>query len=249
MNVKNKLGLNEVYSLDQKQLTADILKSIKLHKENILNDMNLTIRLTVGETTYITKLVEWSTYRFIIEAPLDKLDWVLFEDDTKAKVSFVTKTAIFGANSMIRRRYRKPNTLYYVVELSSPLERKQQRQHFRLDVLLNMEYRVFPKDEDTSIEEIPYEPATGVNISLGGMCMTADKQLFKEDKLQMRVDFLEKSFSLVGKVLMPGEKILSGRYMHRIQFKDMDAKTQSLLNRLIFEKQRLLLSQTRKPLQ
>ncbi len=232
-----------------KKGVPDIHESIELHKKTIMDDINSTLRITVKDKTYITKLVDWPGEKLIFAAPLDKLDWVLFEREKIVKISFVTKVAIFSANVQILNHYRKNEVLYYGGVLVSPLIKQQQRQYFRLDVLIEVAYKVLPKDtEDYQIDELPSVKATSVNISMGGMCLVSPSQLHKGDKVFMNFNFGNTPMELFGEVLFPGEKTASGNYSHRLRFYNVNNSMKNLLNKLIFEKQRMLMSKNKESL-
>jgi c-di-GMP-binding flagellar brake protein YcgR len=233
------LELNEV----DKDNLSRINKSIAAYQKGILEDMNATIRITINEKTYITKLVDWPSEKFIIAAPLDQLDWVLIERNKIVKVSFVTKAAIFAARARILNRHKKNEMFFYSASLVSPLVKEQQRQHFRLDVLLEASYKLLPKnDEPYDLEEIPSHKATLVNISAGGMCLVSDQQFSKEQKMIVSFDFLGTSLELCGETLFLGEKLVSGNYTHRMRLINLNSSIKNTLNKLIFEKQRLIMS-------
>jgi c-di-GMP-binding flagellar brake protein YcgR len=236
------MASNDLYKND----LESIYESVKLYQKTILDDINLTLRVITRDKTYITKLVDWPGEKFIFAAPLDKLDWVLLERDKIVKISFITKTAIFSANVQILSQYKKRDVLYYGAALVTPLVKQQQRQYFRLDVLLDLLYRVLPKDgEPHNLDELPSVKATSVNISVGGMCLVSSQQLQKGDKLIINFDFINVPMEIAGEVLYKGEKNPAGNYLHRIRFLNQNNNVRNLLSKLIFEKQRMLMSKPR----
>jgi c-di-GMP-binding flagellar brake protein YcgR len=236
------LPVNDTYKND----LPSIQESIKLYQNTILNDINLTLRIIVKDKTCITKLVDWPGDKFIFAAPLDKLDWVLFERDKIVKISFVTKNAIFSATIKILNRYRKKEVLFYSAALLSPLIKEQQREFFRLDALLELTYKLLPNDtEDYNMEDLEIVKATSVNISIGGLCLVSSKQLHKGEKLNISFNFLNTSVEILGEVLFQGEKNPAGNYSHRVRFLNHDNSVQNMLSKLIFEKQRSLMSKAK----
>lgn len=235
------LGANDLSKKDM----PGINESLELYKKTILDDINLTLRVIVKDKTYVTKLVDWLAEKFIFAAPLDKLDWVLFERDKTVTISFVTKPAIYTARVQILNHYRKNGVLYYSGALVSPLMKQQQREYFRLDVLIEVHYKFLPKDAAAyDIDELPLVKATSVNISMGGLCLVSPIQLHKGDRVMMSFNFGNTPLEVLGEVLFQGEKNVSGTYSHRVKFINLDKVTQNLINKLIFEKQRLLMSKS-----
>jgi len=230
---------NDLYKID----LPTIRKSVNLYQKTILEDINLTLRIITKDKTYITKLVDWPGEKFIFAAPLDKLDWVLFEREKIVKITFISKTGIFSSNVKILNRYRKNKVLFYSAVLVTPLIKQQQRQYFRLDVLIALTYKLLPKDsEDYNLDDLTQEKGTGVNISIGGMLLVSDKQLHKGDKLIINFDFMNIPIEILGELLFKGDKTAACNYSHRISFLNPDNNIKNLLSRLIFEKQRLLIS-------
>ena len=234
--------------LDKKD-TLKINESIELYKKTILDDINLKLRVIVKDKTYITKLVDWPEEKFIFAAPLDKLDWVLFEKDKVVQVAFVTRMAIFLAKVQILNRYRKNDILFYGAILLEPLKKQQQRQFFRVDVLLEAEYkRLSIENESEILEELPSVKGTIVNISIGGMCLVSSQQLHTNEVLLINFTFLNTSFELFGNVLFEGERNAVGNYIYRIKFSKLDNAVRNQLNKVIFERQRLIMSKSKETL-
>lgn len=236
------MASDDLYKID----LPSIQESVKLYQKTILEDINLTLRVIIKDKTYITKLVDWPGEKFIFAAPLDKLDWVLFEREKIVKISFITKTAIFSSNVQILNRYRKKEVLYYSAALVTPLIKQQQRQYFRLDVLLELTYRLLPADkEEYNLDELIPVKATSVNISIGGMLLVSSQQLHRGEKLIINFDFMHIPMELLGEVLYQGEKNTAGNYSHRIRFVNHDNNIKNMLSKLIFEKQRLLMGRSK----
>ncbi|PHV70682.1 hypothetical protein CS063_09120 [Sporanaerobium hydrogeniformans] len=229
----------------------EIQKSIERYKEALLKDINLKLHLTVKEKTYITKLVQWIEDKLIIEAPLDKLNWVLIEAEKKLNMIFISKSGMYGATVRIKRHYRKKDILYYSVQIVSPLVKKQQRKFFRLDILIPLTYRILidraEKDKEI-LNTLPTYQATAVNISTGGMCLVSKEQLHKGNRLYLEFNFMDKPFELMGEVLFLGDPTVSGNFAHRIRFLKMERPIENLLTKLIFEKQRQDLEKANVPL-
>jgi hypothetical protein len=55
-------------------------------------------------------------------------------------------------------------------------------------------------------------------------------------------DFLGTPLELCCEALFLGEKIVSGNYTHRMRFVNLKSSTKNTLTKLIFEKQRLIMS-------
>lgn len=229
---------------NQNRITID--ESIKMYQKSLMDDMNLTLRLSYLNNTYITKPIEWEERLFIFEAPISKLDWVIYPVDAVVEMIFVSKLALFHSEMRIIKSYRRGNSLFYVGEIISAITKRQQREHFRLDVTFGVTYQLLPENQDEDFEytDLAVEKGFCVNISTGGMCLNTNLQLKASQYMILTFEFVNMNFTLKGKVLGLGEKNDAGYYSHRIQFQELDIADMDLLNRAIFEKQRLLLKKS-----
>ena len=220
-----------------------ILDSISTYKKALMSDMNLTIRLNYQQNTYLTRLVDWSESIVIFEAPMRGIDDVILPRETNLDVILVSKVGLFYTTFFIQKNYRQDNKLYYVAQISSAIVKKQQREAFRLDILLDVQYSLIPKNDEIT-NPIQSMDGTCVNISLGGMCLVCDQQFHTNDQLNLSFLLMDTLLQFKGEVLYLGEKTEQARYAHRIRFIDLKFSDIELLNRLIFEKQRLQLRHT-----
>lgn len=233
----------KVTSLFQKE-NQNVMESINQYRKGLMDDMNLTLRLTQNNHTHNTKPVEWVDNLLIFEAPMNGLDYVIYPKNTRIQLVFVSKIALFITHIVITKSYRNNNCLYYVGEIIDPIVKRQQRESFRLDLTMDVLYQLLPNAdelENTDISEIPFKNATCINISMGGICINCNEQLHSHDLVSLSFTLVETPMTIMGEVLFIGERTETGTYTHRIKFVDMPITDANLLNRLIFEKQRLQL--------
>ena len=229
----------------------EIIESIHLHRDIILKDMNLNLRLVNDEDhTYLSALVKWEKDEVTFAAPIEQCDWVIFPLPIELNLWFITKQTVFASRIQVTARERLDGKLIYKGKLITPLSKKQQRAHFRLSTLFQVHYKVLPEEntEDTSLEALPLYGGTAVNISVGGMCIVCEQQLKAEQLIDLTFCFLENEFNVRGKVLGLGDKNENGTFSHRITFLNLDTTKENLLSKSIFEKQRLLMRSSKQPL-
>lgn len=222
----------------------DVMDSIAQYRKGLMEDMNLTLRLTSNDQTHTTKLVEWVEDILIFEAPMSQLDYIIYPKNANLQLIFVSKSALFSSDLLITKSYRKNTSLYYVAKIISPIVKKQQRESFRLDVVMDVVYQLLPTDDfDESLlfEDLPPKKATCINISIGGMCINCDDQLHSGDHLTLSFKLVDTPLTLTGEILFTGTRTEVGTYTHRIKFYGLSNSESNLLNRLIFEKQRMQL--------
>ena len=231
------MNINSLFKKTEDKLTD----SIVTYRKSLMKDINLTLRLIYNNETYSTKPTEWSENIIIFEAPMKGLDDVILPIEAIMSVMLVSKSALFHTTFRIIKRYRKDTILYYIAEIISPIVKRQQRENFRLEVILDTHYQLFLKDSNPNTSIIEGD-GTCLNISAGGMCLSCDHQFHIKDLVKLDFTLLETSFSFIGEILCLGEQTESGSYIHRIRFIDVDKPKINLLRQLIFQKQRLQLS-------
>lgn len=223
-----------------KKTEDTIAGSIALYRTPLMEDINLTLRLTYNDTTYLTKPTDWTENAIIFEAPMTGLDYVILPKDTIISVILVSKFALFETKFHITNKYRKNSTLYYIAKIISPIVKRQQRTDFRLEVVLDIYYELYLKHPNAATN-ITKGNGTCLNISVGGMCLNCNHQFHTKDLLKLEFTLLETPLSITGEVLHLGEQTESTRYTHRIRFVDVDNSKSNLIRQLIFKKQSLQL--------
>ncbi|MGL4736197.1 MAG: flagellar brake protein [Cellulosilyticaceae bacterium] len=235
---------------ETKNLKVAISNSITQYKDIIFKDLNLALRIKDGEKHYRTHILKWHEDEIIFEAPLYQRDWVLFPIPSTLEITIFTKNALYSTTLELLDKRRVGEALQYRSRISAPIEKIQQRAHFRLDVMMPLEYTLIPdriNDVTTPPDQTIYA-ATTTNLSAGGLCMVSKNQLPAETGVYIKINFLEHVLQLTGIVLIDGESLPTGTYSHRIRFNGLDATTENLLTKLIFEKQRMMLARPLQPL-
>ncbi|MGL4345196.1 MAG: flagellar brake protein [Cellulosilyticaceae bacterium] len=235
---------------DAKTLKLAINNSITQYKDIIYKDLNLSLRIQDGEKFHKTRILKWDKDQIIFDAPLFQRDWVLFPVPCTLEVSILTKNALYMTTLDIFDKRRKGDGLQYKSRIASPIEKKQQRSHFRLNVTLPVTYTLIPdhvNQHSNAPDQTVYD-AISTNISAGGLCMVCKHQLKAETGVYLKLQFLDQSLDLTGTVLIDGDQIPTGFYSHRIRFNGLDTSTENLLSKLILEKQRLMLARPAQPL-
>lgn len=226
---------------DKTQQTA-IQSSILQYKDKIYKDLNLSLRITHEETTYSTRIIQWEDDMITFDAPLFQRDFVIFPMPCMLKVALVAQSAIYVTSLTLIGKERGQDSLQYTGQISLPIEKKQQREHFRLPILLPLTYQIISTDTRVQPKDNIGYSATTVNISAGGLCMVSKEKLQKDTSLNLEFEFLDQNLSLKGIVLLDGEQLENKLYSHRIRFNNLSAHTEHQITKLIFEKQRLMLA-------
>jgi len=217
-----------------------IARSINTYNKLLMKDISLTLRLTYKNKTYLTKPIEWVENNVTFEAPMQGLDYVILPKDAIISVMLVSKYALFHTTFRILKNSRKDATLHYIAEITSPIVKDQQRESFRLEVILDTHYQLSLSNTTSTTDPIQGN-GTCLDISVGGMRLSCDHQFHAKDILKLDFTLLETPLSFKGEVLYLGERTESDSYTHHMRFIDVDKRKSNLLRQLIFEKQRLQL--------
>ncbi len=232
-----------------KQESRAILKSINAYQKALLNDLNLKLRLVGNdEKTYTTTLVRWDDETITLAAPLVQRDWLIFPLPIQMNCAFISKGAICSTTILITRSHRNESGLLYKADIIKPLIRTQQRSSFRLDLLMDMHFKITTSLDGLPLDDAPLHKATCVNISAGGLCMSSSIGMATNQIVELHFNLLDNAFILQGTLLDESIKNDNGTYTNRIKFLDITPTTENLLTRLILEKQRLSLQNTKVPL-
>lgn len=223
------------------QTNEAVCKSIGQYKNIIFNDIHSSFRVWVDEETfYPTEIIKWHEEILHFFAPITQGEFVTFNQGAILTVQFPASSGMYTTQVQIIKEYRIEGNIYYDAQIISPILRKQLRSYFRLSTLLDLKFTLLSEDTlPGDIHNLEVIPAISVNISAGGLCMLSETKLTPCQKIYIYLEFLGHQIEIIGEVIMNGEVNEFGKYTQRIQFIDIHPKTQDLIAKLIFEKQRL----------
>lgn len=214
-----------------------IKKSITKYHEAIMNDINATARIIVpgkDDKTYITTIIDWHDNEITFYAPLILGDYVRLLHNQIYSFVIVTKACVYMTSVKITDFGRnKQDHFFYSAIISSPLERNQQRQYFRLEWVEPFKY--------TTGESHQWDKASILDISAGGLRMASKKRISRNDSIRIEIILLNNTLTLDGVVLEELEQNLADLYIYRVQFHELSRTTENLLAQLIMRRQRDLL--------
>lgn len=185
------------------------------------------------------------------------------------EVCFYTSKGLFQAQLEIVDRYKENNIFLLVGEFRSDMEKCQRRQYYRLEKIIDINYRNYTREEeilerrllvnDFANEEArqsckkilgevknKWMVATITDISGGGVRFNSFNLHKKNDLLYLRVPIEQKGetrmFELKGEVV--NSDILPKRtdyYETRVKFIDLDRDEREQIVRFVFEQERKML--------
>ena len=185
------------------------------------------------------------------------------------EVCFYTPNGLFQAKLEVTDRYKENNIFLLVAEFRSDLEKCQRRQYYRLEKIIDIDYRNYTREEEIlerrllvndfaneearlSCKKILNEVknrwmfATITDISGGGARFNSSTIHKQGNLLFLRIPITQKGeqkiFELKGEVV--NSSILPKRtdyYETRVKFVDIDRDEREQIVRFIFEQERKML--------
>jgi c-di-GMP-binding flagellar brake protein YcgR len=125
-------------------------------------------------------------------------------------------------------------------------KKPQKREFVRQELVLPVKYR---KYTGNSVFNDLFSVGRSLNVSSGGMMLTVGTPLKTGDKLDLEMELTDQvRVYLVGKVLGGSNDEIDGiqHRIEKIEFLNMDADTEDLIMKYIFESQRRNLRKGRK---
>lgn len=188
--------------------------------------------------------------------PFDGPKVVVLPLNGSYNMCFYTRTGLFQCVGNVIDRYKTSNQLVLVVALKTGLQKVQRREFFRLQKILDIDYRMLTEQESQmeSVEEIlKFEQNQdsemnyfqGIVVDLGGggarfiSTQQYDISTYIIIKLKITVNSEQKRLRVIGRIIN-SEKLQnkSGQYETRVEFVRIKNQDREKLIQYIFEEER-----------
>lgn len=215
-----------------------IQKSIDRYYDSIMKDINASARLVIEgkkeDQTHITRIIDWNDEYISFHAPLVLGEYIRLLTDRTYGFIIVTKAAIYKTSIKITEFAKnKQGHFYYKAIMVSRLQRKQQRNYFRLNWINDFQYQLEGSAD--------WQDATTIDISVGGMLMASPEATNQDDSIHINITLMDKQFILSGLVLESVGKNQAGLYVSRVKFKDLTDFKENALSKIMMKRQRDML--------
>lgn len=198
-----------------------------------------------------------------IAMPFEGTKLVVMSLNIRYKMCFYTPNGLFECMGLVVDRFKSDNRYVAVISLKTGLKKIQRREFFRLEKLIDVDYRPLSEEEsncesvqeimemEKSMPQLPvYKKGIAVDLSGGGArfvledAYPADSYLIM--KLHLGEGLVMPDFDVIGKVVMsekmPGK---TGQCENRVEFVRIKERDRERLIQYIFTEERKL-SRTRK---
>lgn len=180
--------------------------------------------------------------------PIEQGKLILMSLESRYEMLCYTEQGIYQCSVLVKSRHKEDGLYYVVLRVTSPLQKRQRREHYRYKCMLNLEVREMDSAESkwmtergqlVVIEETPMDKATIVDISGGGLQFVG-KQKYKKDSYCYCKFLFGREYKQCFKVLdsVPIED-RAGEYRTRGKFVGMGSKERENIIQAIFLLERM----------
>ncbi|MEG2775105.1 MAG: PilZ domain-containing protein [Acetivibrio sp.] len=190
----------------------------------------------------VLDLMEEETIK--IAMPTEKNVMISLETGEKYLFIFYTKKGLYQCKGEIIERFKDGRISVCTVHMETDLEKYQRRQYYRLEHVMNIQYRRI------SQEQVPWSSATIIDISGGGCRFNSTEEMQSGQLLELEIggQFQGKEQNRIYKgivVLSKAIEMKMGYFEHRIEFTELDILERENLIQYIFKEERKIRSKER----
>ncbi len=220
---------------------------------------------TMEEICYVSRfLYQQSADEAVIEMPVKGGSLVALEPEELYQVCFYTNKGLYQCQCQVVSRHYEDSLPVAVIKFCSEFEKLQRRQYYRMECLLQMEFRPISEEEydemlfqksiavrepaakDEPGEEISQERffrGVALDISGGGVRFNAEHAAQSGDIIALRIAFLSEEARklqlLFARVLtVTPVQNRSGLFEHRVEYVSISNAERESIIRYIFLEER-----------
>lgn len=191
--------------------------------------------------SYVESVLD--NHHIIIYAPIYKTVMLSLPTDIPYFFHFYSKTGLCSCKGKILERFQQNNVALLKIE-AEEFEYIQRRNAYRVPTGFAFAFTNIADGKERNGQQ-PVYSGTVHNISAGGMCFESSAALQKDDTIICRLALNALCANIEGRVLdsfLPvGNENSSGLSTYRIQFQNVEHRTQENLIDFVFQLQRELL--------
>lgn len=226
-----------------------------------------TGKVVSSDRIYASQLLDFIDDKTIsISMPLFNGLVMMLNPGEKYRLSFYTAKGLYQCSCIMLSHYREDSALIAALKITSALDKVQRRQYYRLECILDIEYRLVTAVEIKLIDALAQNrfgnseeraearrilskldntwlKASITDLSGGGARFNSDEPLSPGDKVKIKLNFItgkELKKLILGADIVASEKLLnlSGKYEHRAEFTDIGKADREDLIKYVFEQER-----------
>ena len=178
---------------------------------------------------------------FIISMPVEEDKLVVLDIGESYNLWFYTKRGLYTCTVIINEKCKQGDDNVAEVYATSDLEKLQRRQYYRLNCIMDFEYKINGRDE--------FDKGVVIDMSGGGLRFNTEKKLEAGTKMLIRLNLFladkkdeglsqdEKDICEIKAKVVDSElaRAKSNVYENRIEFDNISGKVREKIVRFIFE--------------
>lgn len=202
-------------------------------------------------STYTSQLLDIrDDEHIVIASPIHESRLLLIPSGSTIRCTFLHyKLGLLAFMATVVNKEKLGNIIAINVAITSKIAKIQRRDHYRLDCMLDVKYRLLSdetpvKGADEFVEIPEYKNAYTKNISGRGACIIVDEPIERGTCLHIQISLEDGHFmetKCVAVRCVRVEEIEHSKYSVGLFFIDISHREQDAVIRYIFEKQKQLL--------
>lgn len=208
----------------------------------------------------------------VISMPMDKTVTVPLSSNEKVELFFYAQSSILSASANVLERYYEGKIPVVKLKFSSPLEKFQRRQFYRIECYIPFRYHVVSEEEMKKVLEFRGNDRTSnqkfydylqtfvdettewkdgviLDLSGGGMRFVTDVELQKQSPLLLTVDITvgQETMSLNLMLIIisvEGKREVKGKYEVRARFYKIKDTFRDTIVKFVFDEERRIRNKT-----
>ncbi len=217
--------------------------------------------------SFVSQLIDFVDFDVIhIATPIVFGRTLLLVAGENYNLCFYTSKGLYQCNCVAMSNHKENNTVISVVRITTNLEKFQRRQYYRLECIIDVDFRLISTEEliikhklqdgeIRSTQELEewkeklelldqnWSQAAVTNISGGGCRFNSNILLSQNDKVKLKFNLVignELKKLVFGAVVISSDRLINreGTYENRVEFYDIIQKDREDLIKYIFEQER-----------
>ena len=187
----------------------------------------------------------------VIAAPMHESRITYIPIGVKVRLIFIhEKYGLLSFIGTVVKKEKRDNLIEFDITIDSEFENTQRRNFFRLDCVLDAQYRILqnePQEQDPSDIAPAYKKALTRNLSGCGACIVIDEAIPKDAGIELILTLGPTiSVKVVCKVVRSSviELTKGKKYENGLYFTEISKKDQNSIIKFVFDQQKLLIKKT-----
>ncbi len=215
-----------------------ITKRLSIGQKVELTKYTGKMKEMAGARTLVSQLLdEKEENKLVIAMPMEGGKMVLLDVGKRYNMFFYTTAGLYYCIAQVSGRYRSGQVYMLEMECASEIEKFQRRQFFRLNCIVDMDYRMIGQSSEEK------KAATIIDISGGGIRFNAEEGFEPGEELLVgfaltiggRLEKFSIRVRVIASTRLPNRE---KTYENRVEFLDINEIDREAIVKYVFEEER-----------